>query len=91
MSSFHEMPLNENLIRTLMEEYKFTSPTAVQEKVCAPFFSGENILVQSETGSGKTFAYLLPLDTMINREKRELQAIVLSPSQRAGGADHPCQ
>ena len=37
MSSFHEMPLNENLIRTLMEEYKFTSPTAVQEKVCAPF------------------------------------------------------
>ena len=80
MSSFHEMPLNENLIRTLMEEYKFTSPTAVQEKVCAPFLAGENILVQSETGSGKTFAYLLPLDTMINLEKRELQAIVLSPS-----------
>ena len=44
MSSFHEMPLNENLIRTLMEEYKFTSPTAVQEKVCAPFLAGENIL-----------------------------------------------
>lgn len=38
MSSFHEMPLNESLIRTLMEEYKFTSPTAVQEKALRCLF-----------------------------------------------------
>ncbi len=80
MSTFAQMPLKENIIRTLEEKYKFTEPTLVQKQVFAPFSEGKNILVQSETGSGKTFAYLLPLDHMIDSEKKELQAIILSPS-----------
>lgn len=39
----------------------FTSLTPVQKAVIPHIEAGESILFQSETGTGKTFAYLLPL------------------------------
>ena len=38
-----------------------TEPTAVQEKVIPVIAEGNHVIFQSETGTGKTFAYLLPL------------------------------
>ncbi len=38
-----------------------TTPTPVQSKVIPELLAGKSILFQSETGTGKTFAYLLPL------------------------------
>ena len=51
-------------IRTRLEELKITEPTKVQEKVIPFIAEGKSLLFQSETGTGKTYAYLLPL---INR------------------------
>ena len=51
-------------IRTRLEELKITEPTKVQEKVIPLIAEGKSLLFQSETGTGKTYAYLLPL---INR------------------------
>lgn len=79
-TDFSALNLKKELLRTLTDEYKFTAPTLVQSKTWASFLAGKNILVQSETGSGKTLAYLLPLDTAIDPQKRELAAIILSPS-----------
>lgn len=79
-SAFAELSLKPELIRTLSEEYNFSKPTAVQSQTCAPFLDGKNIIVQSATGSGKTLAYLLPLDTLLEADKKELGAVILSPS-----------
>jgi superfamily II DNA/RNA helicase len=38
-----------------------TCPTAVQRRVIPPILTGTSLLFQSETGTGKTLAYLLPL------------------------------
>ncbi|MBR6342016.1 MAG: DEAD/DEAH box helicase [Treponema sp.] len=51
-------------IRIRLEELKITEPTKVQEKVIPLIAEGKSLLFQSETGTGKTYAYLLPL---INR------------------------
>ena len=48
-------------IRTRLEELKITEPTKVQEKVIPLIAEGKSLLFQSETGTGKTYAYLLPL------------------------------
>ncbi|MBQ9631073.1 MAG: DEAD/DEAH box helicase [Treponema sp.] len=48
--------LQENL-----KHLSITYPTAVQSKVIPLIQSKENILFESETGTGKTFAYMLPL------------------------------
>lgn len=51
-------------IRARLEELKITEPTKVQEKVIPLIAESKSLLFQSETGTGKTYAYLLPL---INR------------------------
>lgn len=40
----------------------------------------KDIIGQSETGTGKTLAYLLPIFEKITTEKREMQAIILAPT-----------
>lgn len=69
MESFQEMPLRDGLSAVLSDIYHFAAPSAVQKEAIEPFVNRENLLVQAPTGSGKTFAYLLPLDTLIDPEK----------------------
>ena len=57
-NSFSMLP--EQLLSKL-KELNITSPTKVQEKVIPQIIEGKNIIFQSETGTGKTFAYLLPI------------------------------
>lgn len=48
------------LVKTL-EERSITKPTAVQNAVIPVIAAGKHCLFESETGTGKTLAYLLPL------------------------------
>ena len=50
----------ENLTEKL-NSLKITEPTKVQQKIIPLLLEGKNLVFQSETGTGKTFAYLLPL------------------------------
>lgn len=52
--------LNQNLQENLAK-LQITTPTPVQNKIIPQILEGKNVLFQSETGTGKTFAYLLPL------------------------------
>ena len=44
-----------------MDELGFTTPTPIQEKSFAVIMSGRDMMGIAQTGTGKTFAYLLPL------------------------------
>lgn len=44
-----------------LESRKISRPTEIQEKVIPVIQSGQDVLVDAETGSGKTLGYLLPL------------------------------
>jgi len=57
---FSELDLNERLLKAL-SELQLETCTLVQTKVLPVAFEGSDILVSAETGSGKTFAYLLPV------------------------------
>jgi len=59
-SSFLDLAVTESIVSRLAQ-LQITEPTAVQSKVIPLVAEGKNILFQSETGTGKTFAYLLPL------------------------------
>ena len=41
-----------------------SEPTAVQNEIIPKILDKKNVIFQSETGTGKTFAYLLPLIQM---------------------------
>ena len=47
----------------------------------AVLYTGKDVVVMSPTGSGKTYAYLLPLIQRLNANSDELQAVVLLPGR----------
>ena len=68
-------------LNTALEKMSIVKPTDIQSKVIGEILSGKDVVAQSATGTGKTLAYLLPLLQNINVEKREVQAVVLAPTQ----------
>lgn len=54
--------------------------TAVQVKTIPQAIKNLDLVVQSETGTGKTLAYLIPLFAKIDPNKREMQSIILVPT-----------
>jgi len=56
---FSDLNLNAPLLNAL-DDLGFTTPTAIQEKVFSVAMSGADVCGVAQTGTGKTFAYLLP-------------------------------
>lgn len=48
-------------VQKAIDELGFTTPTPIQEKSFAVIMSGRDMMGIAQTGTGKTFAYLLPL------------------------------
>ncbi len=57
--TFADFPLHESLQQAL-QALGFTTPTPVQEQSIPAALEGKDLLVSSQTGSGKTAAFLLP-------------------------------
>lgn len=55
--------------------------TPVQEKAIPAIFKGRDVIAKSQTGTGKTLAYLLPLVQRIQVERDEVQALILTPTR----------
>lgn len=58
MNAFNQL---SDKIQKSLEQLNIFSPTPVQSEIIPKILNGENVLFQSDTGTGKTFAYLLPL------------------------------
>ena len=64
-----------------VEKVGFKEPTTIQERVIPAVFSGKSIIGQSQTGTGKTHSFLLPIMARINQEKMEVQAVITAPTR----------
>ncbi|WP_022836306.1 DEAD/DEAH box helicase [Salisaeta longa] len=53
----------------------------VQKKAIPYMLADRDLIVQAQTGSGKTGAFLLPLFDRIDPEKEEAQALILTPTR----------
>ena len=68
-------------IRAKLQALSIAHPTPVQQKTIPLIAEGKNLLFQSETGTGKTFAYLLPLiDTIEKDEKSGVKILIVAPT-----------
>lgn len=57
--TFDDLNLNKPLLAAL-KDLQFHTPTTIQQKVFAVAMSGQDVCGIAQTGTGKTFAYLLP-------------------------------
>jgi superfamily II DNA/RNA helicase len=76
--SFKELGLSQRLVAALAVE-QITEPTPIQVLVIPEVIKHLDLMVQSQTGTGKTLAYLLPLFEKL-QPIREMQALVLVPT-----------
>ncbi|WP_243290582.1 DEAD/DEAH box helicase [Bacillus sp. FJAT-47783] len=64
-----------------IESLRFYEPTEIQERMIPLVLSGKSAIGQSQTGTGKTHSYLLPLIEKIDRHKQEVQVVITAPTR----------
>jgi ATP-dependent RNA helicase CshB len=64
-----------------IKSLQFYKPTEIQERVIPAVMRGESVVGQSQTGTGKTHAYLLPILHNIDPNVAEVQAVITAPTR----------
>ncbi|GAA0703746.1 DEAD/DEAH box helicase [Paraclostridium ghonii] len=78
--NFKELGINDNTIETLTS-MGITSPTPIQEESIGLIKSGNDVIAEAQTGTGKTLAFLLPILENISSELNHVQALIVSPTR----------
>ncbi|MEH6943287.1 DEAD/DEAH box helicase [Bacillus sp. JJ722] len=78
--TFHSFPLSKEILRAL-ESLQYKEPTEVQSKVIPVALKQQDHVVKSQTGSGKTASYAIPICEMIDWLENKPQALVLTPTR----------
>ncbi len=78
--SFKEFDLSEEMVNAL-QKLGYLNPSAVQSAVIPKALKGRSLLVQSETGSGKTHAFLVPIIERIDKSLARPQGLIISPTR----------
>jgi len=76
---FEELGLIPSLVTALSKE-GILVPTEIQKLAIPVALRNQDIIGQSETGTGKTLAYLLPVFQKIDVAQQQMQAIILAPT-----------
>ena len=79
---FSSLGIDEKYCEKL-SSHGITEPSSVQSQAIPEIIKGTSLLFQSETGTGKTLAYLLPLLQNIescDNTKKEVKIVIISPT-----------
>ncbi len=78
--NFSDYHLSSELLKAI-NMLNFKSPTKVQKQVIPAVIEQKDIIVKSQTGSGKTAAFAIPICHMVDWEENKPQALVLTPTR----------
>ena len=76
---FKNLNLREDLISAL-NSLGYVNPTEIQSIVIPKALRGENVIVQSATGTGKTHSFLIPILNSLEFNNY-IQAIIVLPTK----------
>jgi len=80
VESFDEMNLKDKLLRGIYA-YGYEKPSAVQSRAILPCLTGNDVIVQAQSGTGKTATFSISVLQNIDAEWGKTQALVLSPTR----------
>ena len=81
VTTFSTLPLSAALQQKLAAA-QFITLTPIQERAIPPALEGKDVIGTSQTGTGKTLAFLIPIIEMLQREPtHEAHALVLLPTR----------
>ncbi|HIW32862.1 MAG TPA: DEAD/DEAH box helicase [Candidatus Paenibacillus intestinavium] len=77
---FTDYQLSEEIVRAL-HSLGYEAATEVQSKVIPVALNNQDLVVKSQTGSGKTAAYGIPLCELVDWNENKPQALILTPTR----------
>lgn len=78
--TFLKYNLNQEIVKAL-NALGYSKPSDVQQKVLPIILAGKDVVVKSQTGSGKTAAFAIPLCEKVIWDETKPQALVLTPTR----------
>lgn len=83
---FLNLGLSKEIV-DILTNLGYTVPTEIQTKAIPLLIANKDVVGRSETGSGKTFAFGLPIIQNINRDDETIQALVVCPTRELAMQD----
>lgn len=80
ITSFNELSVSEGLC-SVLAGMGIKEPTPVQAEAIPALRNGRDTIVQAQTGTGKTLAFLLPLYDRIKVQADNIQTLILTPTR----------
>jgi ATP-dependent RNA helicase RhlE len=81
LTTFSTLPLSAALQQKLAAA-QFINLTPIQEQAIPPALEGRDVIGTSQTGTGKTLAFLIPIIEMLQREpSHEAKVLILLPTR----------
>jgi ATP-dependent RNA helicase DeaD len=77
---FEDYQLSEE-IRRALDVLKYDKPTEVQKEVIPKALANHDLVVKSQTGSGKTASFAIPICEMMDWEEKKPQTLILTPTR----------
>ena len=65
----------------ILKQNGITEPTPIQSEAIPAILSGQDVIGQAQTGTGKTLAFILPMLEKINSESTFVQALIVTPTR----------
>jgi ATP-dependent RNA helicase RhlE len=79
--NFKDLNINNPLLKAL-EDLEYIHPTPVQVQAFPVVMSGRDVVAIAQTGTGKTFAYLLPILRQLKySEQRHPRVLIIVPTR----------
>ena len=77
---FTDLALSDDMLSAL-DEMGYVTPTPVQASAVPLVATGQDLMVQSQTGTGKTAAFGIPLIENLVEKRQGVQALILCPTR----------
>ena len=77
-SEFDQMGLSDQILRGIYS-YGWEKPSAIQQKAIKPLISGRDMIVQAQSGTGKTGSFSIGSIARVDEEIKQPQVLMLSP------------
>ena len=80
MITFQNLGLSEAMLKAL-EKKGYGYPTTIQQQAIPEFMQWKDVIAKAPTGTGKTFAFGIPMIEHIAPELAEVQGLILAPTR----------
>ncbi|WP_421385074.1 DEAD/DEAH box helicase [Bacillus salacetis] len=80
MNNFSTLGISESVVDRLQKN-NVTTPTPIQEKAIPVVMEHLDVIAQAQTGTGKTLAFILPIIEKFDFDKKNIQALIVTPTR----------